>query len=211
MTAAASMTFDSLMDDIEIYCERSDEPFLSQRHRFVMMAENRLASEVRGLGFQQYVTTTISSSTFAKPVRWRETISLNITVSSQRVFLQKREYDYCRAYWPNPALTGVPKFYADYEFEHALIVPTPAATYSAELAYYERPAPLSSENQENWTTQYAPQLILFASLLEAQPFLKRPERTVEFQALYDRALAGITQESLRRVSDRVSVKGGAAE
>jgi len=207
MTAAAGMTYDSLMDDLQVYCERSDEPFLSQRPRMIMMAENRLASEVRGLGFQKYVTFNNAANTFPKPERWRETISLNVTVNSERVFLQKRDYDYCRTFCPNPSTTGTPRYYADYEYEHVLVVPTPAASYPMEMAYYERPAPLSSTNQTNWTTQYAPQLILYACLLEAQPFLKRPERTQEFQALYDRALQGMGIESQRRTTDRAAAKG----
>ena len=207
MTIAASMTYDSLVADITTYAERTDVPFSDQIPRFIMMAENRLASEVRGLGFQKYVTTSVNANTFAKPERWRETISINVTVGVNRTFLQHRNYDYCRTFWPDASLTDTPRYYADYEYEHFLIVPTPAGSYNAEVAYYERPAPLSSTNQENWTTQYAPQLLLYACLLEAQPFLKRPERTQEFQALYDRALQGLGIESQRRTTDRASSKG----
>lgn len=197
---AASMTYDSLVTDIITYAERTDSPFSDQVPRFIMLCENRLAAEVRGLGFQQYVTGLLNSNTIAKPARWRETISINVTVNSERRFLQPRSYDYCRAFTPNPATTGVPRYYADYAYEHFLIVPTPAADYDFELAYYERPEPLSDINQENWTTQYAPQLLLYGSLLEAQPFLKRPERIAEFQGMYDRALQGLSQESSRRTT-----------
>lgn len=202
---AEALTYDSLLSDVQIYAERDDAPFVSQIPRFVMLAENRLASEVRGLGFQRYVTGNFSGNTLPKPARWRETVSINTTVNSERVFLQPRTYDYCRAFCPDPTVTGTPRYYADYEYEHYLFVPTPLEPYAFELAYYERPEPLSDENQTNWTTQYAPQLLLYATLMEAQPFLKRPERTAEFQTLYDRALQGISQESSRRIgSDRAA-------
>lgn len=207
MTAAAATTYNSLVNDIQVYAERTDSPFIDQIPSFIMLAENRLASEVRGLGFQKYVTFSSGASTFAKPERWRETISLNATVSSERVFLQKRAYDYCRTFWPNSATTGVPRYYADYAYEHVLIVPTPNIAYEFELSYYERPVPLSTDNQTNWTTQYAPQMLLYACLVEAQPFLKRPERIQEFLSLYDRALQGLGIESQRRTSDRASAKG----
>jgi hypothetical protein len=197
---AESLTYASLLTDIQTYAERDDNPFVTQIPRFVMMAENRIASEVRGLGLQKYVTGTLNSNTIVKPERWRETISFNVTVSSQRVFLQERTYDYCRAFCPDPTITGIPRYYSDYEYEHFLVVPTPPAVYDFELAYYERPEPLSDTNQTNWLTQYAPQLLLYGSLLEAQPFLKRPERVAEFQALYDRALQGVSQESSRRIT-----------
>lgn len=198
---AESLTYTSLVSDVQTYAERSDDPFITQIPRFIMMCENRLASEVRGLGLQKYVTGTLPlSGVIPKPARWRETISFNITVSSQRIFLQERTYDYCRAFCPDSTVTGTPRYYADYEYEHYLLVPAPPSAYAFELAYYERPEPLSATNEENWLTQYAPQLLLYGTLLEAQPFLKRPERIQEFQALYDRALQGIAQESTRRIN-----------
>lgn len=201
-----ALTYTSLISDVQIYVDRTDDPFVSQIPRFVMLAENRLASEVRGLGSQTYVTGTFSGGTLAKPARWRETISFNFTnAAGERVFLQPRTYDYCRAFWPDASATDTPRYYADYAYEHFLIVPTPSSAFAFELAYYERPEPLSATNETNWFTQYAPQLLLYATLLEAQPFLKRPERIQEFQALYDRALQGVAQESSRRIgADRAA-------
>jgi hypothetical protein len=69
------------------------------------------------------------------------------------------------------------------------------------LTYYERPQPLDDTNQTNWTTRYAPQALLYASLLEAQPFLKQSERIAEFQGLYDRAVGILSSEDTRRQSD----------
>lgn len=198
MTAEA-MNYTSLVTDVQTYSERDDAPFVAQIPRLIMMAENRLASEVRGLGLQKYVTGTMSGATLEKPSRWRETISFSVTVAGEITFMQNRTYDYCRAFNPTGA-TGVPRYYADQEYEHFYFSPVPAAAYAFELAYYERPVPLSETNETNWFTQYAPQLILYATLLEAQPFLKRPERIAEFQALYDRALQGVSQESSRRTN-----------
>ena len=202
---AETLTYNSLLSDVQVYAERDDLPFVTQIPRFIMMCENRLASEVRGLGIQRYVNTTLSGATLAKPERWRETVSINLTVAGERRFLQPRTYDYCRDFAPDPSLTGTPRYYADYEYEHFLFVPTPDAQYAMELAYYERPEPLSDSQSVNWFTQYAPQLLLYGTLLEAQPFLKRPERIAEFQALYDRALQGIAQETSRRIgADRAA-------
>lgn len=200
-----ALTYSSLLTDVATYCERSDAPFITQIPRFVMLAENKLSTEVRGLGFQKYVTGTLSTNTIVKPERWRETISFNITVGTRRVFLQNRTYDYCRAFWPDPSLTDVPRYYADYEYENYLVAPTPAASYVFELSYYERPIPLDNTTQTSWTTQYAPQLLLYGTLIEAAQFLKRPDLSAVWQAAYDRALQGMAQESTRRISaDRAS-------
>jgi hypothetical protein len=127
-------------------------------------------------------------------------------VAGRRTFLYNRSYDYCVSYWPEPTLLGMPEYYADYDYEHYFIVPTPDLQYEVEIQYYELPVPLSDDNQTNWTTQYAPQLLLYGALMEAQPFLKTSERIPEFQALYDRAMAGITKEDQSRVTDDATVR-----
>jgi hypothetical protein len=206
---ASSMTYTSLLEDISTYAERDDSPFLAQRARFVMLAENRIASEVRGLGSMAFVQSALStgSPVIEKPSRWRENISFTITLADgSKKVLMPRSYQYLRAFWPDQSVTDEPRFYSDYDYEHFFIAATPDSSYTFEIAYYERPEPLSDLNQTNWFTQYAPQLLLYASLLEAQPFLKLDGRTQQFQALYDRAVQAIGNESMRRMSDITQVR-----
>ena len=101
----------------------------------------------------------------------------------------------------------VPYYYADYDYEHIFIAPTPDLQYQFEMQYYELPEQLSTVNQTNWTTQYAPQLLLYAALMEAMPFLKTSERIPEFQGLYDRALAAVTKEDQLRAVDAAAIRG----
>ena len=205
---AETLTYDSLVQDIKDYAERTDEPFVAQVPRFIMLAENRLASEIKGLGFLRATTfnLTISEPTYAKPARWRETKDISLLVGSVRTFLKPRGYEYCRLLSSEAAADGVPTVYSDYDYEHFYIAQPPAAAYSCELMYYERPEPLSDTKQTNWTTQYAPQLLLYAALIEAQPFLKLPERIQEFQGLYDRAAGMLMKEDGARVTDSSVVR-----
>lgn len=196
----SGMTYASLKADIQNYAERNDDPFVAQIPSFIDMAENRLAIEVKPLGFLRVVTGDINSTTLAKPARWRRTKSFAVTDAGERSFVFERSYEYCRSYNPDN-LTGKPRYYADYDYEHFFIAPNPDKTYPFELLYYERPNPLSDTVQTNWTTQYAPQLLLYAALMEAQPFLKMSERIAEFQALYDRALQALVKEDQSRSID----------
>ena len=198
---SATMTYSQLVEDVKQYAERFDQPFIVQIPRFIALAENRIAAEVRGLGYVRYVSSnfTPADPVVAKPARWRETSSWFYVKNGSVVFLKQRGYSYVRSYWPDLSQTGDPVYYSDYDYEHLLVVPTPAEPLTFELAYFERPLPLGESNQVNWTTQYAPQLLLYASLLEAQPFLKRSERIAEFQGLFDRAAAAVSNEAQRRL------------
>lgn len=207
---AASMTFDSLVSDIQIYAERSDAPFVDQIPRFILMAENRIAAEIHNLGFRKIVTSNfaVGNPIIAKPVRWRETAEFSyVDSTNSRKYMYQRGYNYLRAYWPNQALTGLPAFYSDYDYEHFLVAPTPSVALDYELQYHERPEPLDATNQTSWTTRYAPQLLLYASLLEAQPFLMRPERTQEFLTLYQLAAQAISREGeMRALGDQANTR-----
>jgi len=205
--AAPAMTYTSLLSDIQTYADRDDTPFVSQIPRFIMLAENKIASQVRGLGFTKVVTGTLTAteSVLTKPARWRETISFNIgtgTSNAQRTFLKLRTYEFCRQYWPNSELTDQPIYYADYNYENLLLVPTPDAAYPFEFIYHERPLPLSTDNETNWTTEYAPQLLLYGALVEAAPFLKNFEILPMWQALYNEAASAIMKEDMANVTDK---------
>jgi hypothetical protein len=201
-------TYTQLIQDVQLYAEREDTPFVTQIPRLISLAENRLASEIRNLGHLRAVTFDLVSGNgvYEKPVRWRQTNSLSILVDGERKFIQQRSYEYCRVYLGDSAVFDVPEYYADYDYEHFIIVKYPDDVYQAELTYYERPDPLSESNQTNWTTQYAPQLLLYATLLEAQPFLKLSDRLAEFQAMYDRAAGALQKEGTMRMTDNSAIR-----
>lgn len=198
---SATMTYSQLIEDVKQYAERFDLPFVTQIPRLIALAENRIAAEVRSLGYVRHVSGAfdVADPVIPKPSRWRETSSWFYNKNGSVVFLKQRGYSYVRSYWPDLSQTDDPVYYSDYDYEHLLVVPTPAESLTFELAYFERPLPLSESNQTNWTTQYAPQLLLYAALIEAQPFLKRPERIAEFQGLFDRAAAAVANEAQRRL------------
>jgi hypothetical protein len=143
-----------------------------------------------------------NQATVDTPARWHKTVSMTSTVAGERNPVLLRKYEYLREYWPEPATTGVPKFYADYDYTHWLVAPTPAAAYDFEVLYYERVQPLDSSNQTNWFTIYAPQALLYGSLLQAMPFLKNDERMGMWQQQYDLIINTLKAEDVQRIADR---------
>jgi hypothetical protein len=204
MTVAAVMTYDSLVENIQSYLERTDAATLAKIPTFIMLAEQVIASQIKFLGNLTVNTSTMTLglATIEKPARWHKTVSMNITVAGKRQPVLLRKYEYLREYWPDPTTQDVPKFYCDYDYSHWLIAPTPAAAYNFEVLYYERVQPLDSSNQTNWFTTYAPQALLYGSLLQAMPFLKNDERIGMWQQQYDLIMQTLMSEDKLRVADR---------
>ena len=207
MTVASVMTYDSLVDDIATYLERNDTATLDKIPQFIMFAEQVIASEIKFLGNLTVAdgTMTANNPVLDKPARWRKTVSFNVTVAGERIPVFLRKYEYIREYWPDDTQTGVPAFYGDYDYTHWLVAPTPASAYDFQVLYYERNQPLDSSNQTNWFTQYAPQALLYGSLLQAMPFLKNDERIPVWQSMYDKSIALLKEEDLARIADRQTI------
>ena len=172
-----------------------------------MLAEQIIAAEIKFLGNLTVVTSSMvaSDNVIAKPARWRKTVSMNVTVASKRQPVLLRTYEYIREYWPNPTSTDVPLFFCDYDYEHWLVGPTPTLAYAYEVLYYERVQPLDTSNQSNWFTQYAPQALLYGTLLQAMPFLKNDERMPMWQSNYDRIIEVLKTENVTRGADRQAI------
>jgi hypothetical protein len=205
-----TMTYNSLSNQILSYSLRKNDPdTIAQIPNFINQAEQRIARESKNVGLEVYVSGSFisNSSVLAKPARWRRNISFNYGTGEEnndRNPILLRSYEFVRNYWPNDTKTGTPKFYSDYGYGHLLIAPTPDQAYPFEYTYLEIPESLSENNQTNWLTNFVPDVLLYASLLEAIPFLQNDERIGVWQSMYDRALSSLNGQDDQRISDRMS-------
>jgi hypothetical protein len=214
---ATAMTYTTLLVDIRRYLERGsvvDTEVYAQLPSIIGLAERAIARRLKVTGTMNVVESTLvaGTSVYAKPDRWRRTVSMEFGLGTAplqtREPIYTRSYEYCREYWPNSDLQDVPKFYADYDYAHWLIVPTPVASYPWQIIYYELPPLLEDSNQTNWLTDYAPNALLYRCLLEAEPFLKNDARMNTWRQLYEEAVESINLEDLEKVVDRSSVRVG---
>lgn len=206
MTASFVLTYDNLITTVEQYLERNDAAVVNQIPTFITLCEYEIAQQIKTLGQQQVVTSTMltGNPVIPKPARWRKSVSMNIVNGDNYQPVYLRKYEYLKNYSPADTATGVPLYYADYDYDHWLVSPTPDQDYTFEVLYYERIQPLDSANQTNWITQNAPNAMLFGTLLQAMPFLKNDQRQI-FQLKYDQAMQVLKAEDQLRLGDRQAI------
>jgi hypothetical protein len=207
MTTASVMTYDSLFENVQSYLDRTDADTVAKIPLFIMLAEQIIASQIKFLGNLTVNTSVMVAGQpiIDKPARWHKTVSFNVTSGGQKQPVLLRKYEYLREYTPDATTTGVPAYYGDYDYTHWLVAPTPAEAYEFEVLYYERLQPLDSSNQTNWFTIYAPQALLYGSLLQAMPYIKNDERMGMWQQHYDLIIQTLKAEDVQRVGDRQAV------
>lgn len=199
--SAYVMTYDSLVQDVIRYSERDDESFVEQIPRLIAMAEQEIAAQVKTLWELSVVTTTTTpgnpGSVLVKPARWRKTVSMKI--AGEPVLHRSQEYV---AQYQEESAQGQPKYYADYDYNHWMLAPVPDDSYTVEIIYYSRIQPLDSTNQENLITREAPQALLFGTLLQAQTYLKSPDKLQLWKQMYDATMTALKAENASRNIDR---------
>lgn len=202
-----TMTYASLTAQVSDYIERSDNDTLSQIPNFIYLAQQRISRESKNLGLEIYGNGNFTPGLafYQKPANWRRNISFNYgtgTGFNTRVPIELRSYEYLNAYWPDRTITSAPLFYSDYGYSGILVAPTPDLAYPWEWSTLQLPTPLSALNQTNWLTDFAPDVLLYASIVEAIHFLKNYESIPMWEEKYNKALSSLNGQDDMRIDDR---------
>jgi hypothetical protein len=201
------MTYNSLTSTVLQYLERSDAAVVNFIPTAITMAEFEIAQEIKTLGQMVVVDATmnIGNPVIAKPARWRKTVSMTLSNSGQKQPIFLRKLEYLNSYAQDVTATGTPLYYADYDYEHWFVAPTPDKAYAFESLCYTRLQPLASDNQTNWLTQNAPNAMLFGTLKQTAPFLKDDARLAVWGQLFTEAMTALKTEDQLRMGDRSAV------
>jgi len=207
---ATTLTFDSLIADLESYLERgtsNDSTVENELPRIINRTEREIARRLKILGLLTPLTDTMTAgvSVYTKPDRWRETTSMRFGGGiglNTSAPLFPRSYEYLRMYWPDATARDVPEFYADYDYSHWLISPTPDQNYPWEVMAYMIPPMLDLTNQQNWVAIYAPDVLLNGCLKNCESMLKDDPRIPVWTAAFESGLNELNGEDLQRIIDR---------
>lgn len=146
---------------------------------FVTLAEARLNRRLR-LRTQENTTTGTASSSVALPTGFVEVKSLRIVSGTSTWAL---------AYKPPSMIgadTGTPGFYTIIGDN---IVFDPSGSYTYSLSYWKKFDALSAG--VNWLITNAPDVYLYATLLEAAPYIKNDARIPVWESRLETALADL--------------------
>jgi len=88
---------------------------------------------------------------------------------------------------------GIPKFYTIVADEISL-GPIPGSVITMEMLFYRRFDNLSASTTTNWLLTYAPDIYLYASMLEAEPFIMNDERVPLWATALEKAISDMQEQ-----------------
>ena len=181
----ALSTFTELKDAIADWLDRSD--LTARIPDFITLAEARLNRDlrIRPMEVRSTMETTSGQQYFNLPggyIQMRN-IQLNTNPTAPLEYITPEMLD--RLY--GSSATGKPRAYSLIGDEIQL-APIPDSAYTLEMAFYEKFTALgdgtSGTVTSNWLTINAPDILLYGSLMEAEPFIKNDERIAVWLQAY---------------------------
>jgi hypothetical protein len=116
--------------------------------------------------------------------------------------LLRRDATYLREYAPNPAVRGVPRYFALTDAGTLLLAPASSGSYALRMEYTYRPAALAAGNPTTWLSERYPDLLVYAAMVFASGYQRNfgaqsddPQMPGSWERLYQTALATARNEA----------------
>lgn len=201
------MTFATIKTHIANYLNRSD--LTSYIGTWVNIAQRKIEHGIyyteNGVqhfknnfkGMEKRSTTTLNEDEYmlTLPPNFKQAIWV-------KVLKDNRYYDLIPVS-PQKALEDYPSFVNDkgrpFEFavikysDEFMIRPTLDATYTFDVYYYAISADLTNDSDTNWLTNTYPEMLIYAALMEAEPFLLNDARVTTWKSMLNDSVAGIAR------------------
>ena len=180
------MNYAALSAAIQAYTENTEADFVANIPVFVTQAEQRIYNSVQFPSIRKNVTgvTTLNNKYLQCPLDFLAVYSMAvIDANGEYEYLLNKYVNFIRQAYPQPADTGIPRYYALFgpavsnsviSDELTFILgPTPDSTYSVELHYYFYPESITTAaDGRTWLGDNFDTVLLYASLVEAYTYMK---------------------------------------
>lgn len=179
--------------ELKVACEDYTENTFSATDFATMteLAEQRIYNSVQLPILRKSVTGTLTSGNqyLSAPTDFLSVFSLAVVNGSSYEFLLNKDVNFIRESFPNPATTGVPKYYALFGPDSVtptqqtfILGPTPGAGLTTELNYFGYPQSIVAAGN-SWLGDNFDSVLFNAVMVEAARFMKQE---VDIVAEYDK-------------------------
>jgi len=144
-----SFTYTQLKTAIEQYTENNETSFIANFPVFIRLTEERILKNVQLNVFRKNVAGAMSASNkyLSVPSDFLAPFSLSYTDGDSEInFVDLKDPEFIQSYNPNPATTGAPRYYGQYDLDNFILAPTPDSSYNSELHYFYRPESLTESS-----------------------------------------------------------------
>jgi hypothetical protein len=205
-----STSYSQLLQDVLLTTENDADDFITEFPQMVMRSQHRIHRDLDTYGFVSFVTVSaaMGDPLITKPSAALAPKHLYRLSGTRREPMILRTDEFLDEYWPDRTSVGTPKYYANWGYSQFLIAPAPTEDTIFEFAIVRTPVALDETTSTNWLTNYAPELIFNAVMVEANKFMKHWAAAAVWDGHYKESIAAHRNEARRtRRDDQTSPQG----
>lgn len=174
--------YSELKSSIADWLNRSD--LTSVIPTFIKLGEADIARDLRHMSQEKRVTALLDEEYEVIPSDWLETINARLTDDTPLKLISQEDM---ASYKAANRTAGKPRYYS-LTTNRIEFYPTPDGDSSMELTYFARIPSLTDATPTNWLLTNEPDVLLYASLKHAAPYLDDDERLGVWTTLYNQAI-----------------------
>jgi len=185
------MNYDTLVTLIQDYTQNSSNEFIAAIPNIVRLAEDRIYQSVQFPALKKNATSnfTPNNKYLATPGDFLASYSMAVkNVSGVYAYMLEKEVGYINEAFPDPTVTGMPRYYALFNNATFVVSPTPSALYEVELHYFYEP-PSIVDAGTSWLGTNVESPLFYGCLVEAYTYMKGDsDLAALYRARYDEAM-----------------------
>ena len=187
----AISTYTELKTAVANWLDRDD---LTDRiPEFIALAEARFnrVLRLRSMETKQTASTAAAQRNYALPTNYIQmrNFQLNTSPLTTLSYVTPEIYD---RLWGG-STGGIPKFYTILADEISL-GPIPGSVITMEMLFYKKFDNLSGSTATNWLITNAPDIYLYGTMLEAEPFIMNDERVQLWATALERGVSDLQEQ-----------------
>lgn len=167
------MTYPELRAVIQTYAQDFEASFVSNIDTFIKLAESRILLRVRLPKFRKDATATLTTgeNLLATPSDFLAPDSLAVVTAAGLVFPMNKDPEFLDESYPDPASTGVPRYYSYLNDASLKLAPAPDQDYPVQMGYFYQPLSIV-DTMTNWVGDHFAHALVSGSLVEAAKYQK---------------------------------------
>jgi hypothetical protein len=185
------MNYATLVALLQDYTQNSSTEFVAAIPDIVKLAEDRIYQSVQIPALKRNATSNFlfGNKYLATPDDFLSAYSMAVkSASGVYSYLLEKEVGYINEAFPNPSITGVPRYYALFNDASFVVAPTPNAFFEVELHYFYEPPSIVTAGT-SWLGDNTESVLFYGALCEAYTFMKGDADLVAlYRQRYDEAL-----------------------
>lgn len=194
--ASDPQTWEELKTAVADWSDRDDEDIDTQAARAIAFAERRFNRTLRVPEMETSTTLTVDAATEALPSDFLELRAIYLNTDPKTVLEQMTFADLRNSY--PAAATGKPQNFAIQSGSTLVFGPSPDASYSCIINYYQKILALGSSQESNWLLLAHPDIYLFGAMAELCDLYKDEARANRYEEKLAGRIAELNSQSMKK-------------